>query len=556
MKFELWKDDSPPLPDEPPAVHLVLSKSTYSSATPLGLMPRLSGVARDLVGSIRSPEFMFHWCSLYLIFLLYGFFATRYLLIPVHHPIFFLLWFALVIGSGLAMVAIMLAIAGVFILSPALLLNLTIYPDLLNIYDDRFVLVWTKQGREKHLQIAWDWIKEVRLKDYLYMGTIPVQVLELELAQVPEASSQFALLNKIARTGVFEDAVSKRKVKQFELAGMRFPLPLFAFPQDVEVLIQTVRDKVGKSALDASVENRFASDNLESFTSMWLAELNSGKHQSLERQLAPGSSLCDGAYKVIGVMGHGGFSVVYDAEEARVDDSADVGGARRVAIKEIVCNFGGTKSSLEKNLRQMLQEASILSRLDHPQIVKFQRCFAEGNRLYIVMEALEGENLRDFVLSNPPLSEAQVLDLAAQCCSILQYLHSREVPIIHRDFTPDNLVNCTNVVKLLDFNIAQSTISNSAVTVVGKHCYMAPEQFCGDYTTRGDLYQLGATMYFLSTGVDPEPFSACDARARRPELSEEFQSLLSVLTSRDANDRPADASAVLQLVAACKPGAE
>ncbi|MBX9669098.1 MAG: serine/threonine protein kinase, partial [Candidatus Obscuribacterales bacterium] len=260
-------------------------------------------------------------------------------------------------------------------------------------------------------------------------------------------------------------------------------------------------------------------------------------------QLSEGTSLRGGAYTVTGLMGHGGFSVVYEARKENCLNEQN-----KVAIKEIVCNFGGTSRSLERNLRQMLQEASVLSRLDHPNIVKFEHCFAEGNRLYIVMEALDGVNLRRYGLSEQRPSEGQLLDMAAQCCAILSYLHSQPDPIIHRDFTPDNLMFCDGVVKLLDFNIAQSAITSSSGTIVGKHCYMSPEQFCGEYTVSGDLYQLGATMYFMATGEDPEPLGPCDLRSARTDLSDEFQYFISVLTDRISTNRPASATAALQIL--------
>ncbi len=297
---------------------------------------------------------------------------------------------------------------------------------------------------------------------------------------------------------------------------------------------------------DESVRDKFEANNLESFTAMWLADLNSAQPQCLTRQLSPGTSLRGGAYTVTGIMGHGGFSVVYDAREGTGDQN-------RVAIKEIVCNFGGTMRSVEKNLRQMLHEASVLSRLDHPHIVKFEQCFAEGNRLYIVMEALTGQNLRQYVLSQPRLGEEQLVDMAQQCGSILDYLHSRPEPIIHRDFTPDNLMFSNGVIKLLDFNIAQSTITSASSTVVGKHCFMAPEQFCGEYTIAGDLYQLGATLCFLATGEDPEPLGPCDIRSTRPDLSGDFHQLIRTLTDRTPSNRPVSAHDVLQMMRPSTP---
>src|SRR5581483_5192636 len=96
-----------------------------------------------------------------------------------------------------------------------------------------------------------------------------------------------------------------------------------------------------------------------------------------------------------------------------------------------------------------------------------------------------------------------------QMCEILAYLHGLEPPVVHRDFTPDNLmITDDGTLKLLDFNVAMSA-DNAATssTAVGKHAYMAPEQFRGLPEPKSDIYSLGATLHFLLTGRDPEPIS-------------------------------------------------
>lgn len=531
---------SPPLPASSPTARIVFSKTTFSPSQPLGIKQRIRGAARDLMGSIFSVEFLSLWT------LTYGAFAIGILPIlsitggSVFHPLVLLAILGFVLMSAISVIGLMQLGIILFLVRPQELLNLHLFPDLLNIYNDRFVLSWTKKGAKKDLHIAWSWIKNVRLNDYLYMGVIPLPVLEIELSEIPSSLFQCELLNKLALKGTLEEPATKRLTRAFPLGGVRLPLPLFGLSHDVELLIQVIREKVGSDVLDNSLSDRFAADNLESFTALWLADLNSNPQQSLTRQLAQGTSLQGGAYIITGVLGHGGFSVVYQAH--------DKGEDRVVAIKEIVCNFGGTNRSVEKNLRRMLHEASVLSRLNHPHIVKFERCFAEGNRLYLVMEALTGRNLREFVLSEQRLEEAQLKDIAQQCCSILDYLHAQSEPIVHRDFTPDNLMFTNDTIKLVDFNIAQSAITSSSGTIVGKHCFMAPEQFCGEYTTSGDLYQLGATLYFLASGEDPEPLGPFDLTKSRTDLSNGFHDLVNVLTDRTPGNRPASARDVLNLI--------
>ncbi len=136
--------------------------------------------------------------------------------------------------------------------------------------------------------------------------------------------------------------------------------------------------------------------------------------------------------------------------------------------------------------------------------------------------------------------QKQVIVLARQMCELLEFLHSCDPPIIHRDFTPENLMLTEGgQLKLIDFNVAHRLESSSTRTVVGKHAYVPPEQFRGRPTAQSDIYALGATMYFLLTGEDPEPITRSDLsgdiavplslsqiimKATEPNAAERFQS--------------------------------
>ena len=94
--------------------------------------------------------------------------------------------------------------------------------------------------------------------------------------------------------------------------------------------------------------------------------------------------------------------------------------------------------------------------------------------------------------------------------------------MVHRDFTPDNLmVTPEDEIKLIDFNVARLMESDSTRTVVGKHSYIAPEQFKGKPATKSDLYSFGCTLYYLLTASDPVPLS-------NSVLPEEVSSLLKI----------------------------
>lgn len=166
----------------------------------------------------------------------------------------------------------------------------------------------------------------------------------------------------------------------------------------------------------------------------------------------------------------------------------------------------------------------------------------------MVMDLVEGANLRVYVNNVPPLKEEVLIDLALQCCSILDYLHSQAEPILHRDFTPDNLMITRGAIKLIDFSIAQSAVTSASPTVMGKHCFMAPEQFCGESSKSTDLYQLGSTLYYLASATDPEPLMPCDLGVNRKDLSNEFLGIVRRLTDRHPSKRFTSAGDVANLL--------
>lgn len=534
--------------EAPALAEITLSKTTYSSSVPMPLKKRIWWLKYELPSSLSGivllPSIgLLAVCQLATMPFIYEG-------LPLHraltHPQVLGSVLGILLFSWAAVAALVLAVTFVFLINPRELLNLFVFPDMLRITENTLELKWTKtQACKRVVSIPWSWISQVRMRDYLQMGVIPLRVLEIELSEIPADYHAWKMLEKVSRDGVyFFDPATNKMAEKFKLSGIRLPLPLFGFSTDVDLLIDFIRKKCGEETIDASAVNEENNTSrIESFTALWLEELNSRQTRDLQRLLPPGTSLQDDTYTITGVLGTGGLSVVYQALDKKQDGTA-------VAIKEILCNFGGTKKSVEKNVKQILNEVCLLRRLDHPNIVKFNAFFAEGTKLYIVMDLINGCNARTYVEDSKPLNEDELLEIARQCCSILNYLHEQPEQIVHRDFTPDNLMLSEGTVKLIDFNIAQSAITNSSHTVMGKHCFMAPEQFCGEASIASDLYQLGTTLYFLSTGTDPEPLSPCDIHAKRPDLSNEFHQLVKTLTDRDPARRPATAKNVLEAISA------
>lgn len=153
------------------------------------------------------------------------------------------------------------------------------------------------------------------------------------------------------------------------------------------------------------------------------------------------------------------------------------------------------------------REMLILSRLSHPNIVRYDGGGDCQGQLFYVMELVEGGTIRDLLLGGAILTWQEVVDCTRQICSALQCAHNHGV--VHRDLKPANLfLTREGQVKLGDFGIARDLTSadlTSEGLTVGTHAYMAPEQITGDAALSGkaDLYALGCCMYEMLTGQKP-----------------------------------------------------
>jgi len=208
-----------------------------------------------------------------------------------------------------------------------------------------------------------------------------------------------------------------------------------------------------------------------------------------------------GPYRIIGPLGAGGMGEVYQARDPSL--------GRTVAIKVLPQRFSGDRESLSRFTR----EARSASALNHPNIVTIYEVGAEDGTPYIVMEHIEGTDLRT-MLRNGPLSNRRTLDIAAQIADGLAAAH--EKGIVHRDLKPENvMVTKDGFVKILDFGLAKLIApaeddadtaqwdipATNPGTIVGTVGYMSPEQAHGRVLDfRSDQFSLGAILYELSTG--------------------------------------------------------
>ncbi|MGB9872304.1 MAG: serine/threonine-protein kinase, partial [Anaerolineae bacterium] len=216
--------------------------------------------------------------------------------------------------------------------------------------------------------------------------------------------------------------------------------------------------------------------------------------------LTPGQVL-QNRYRIDALLGHGGMGAVYKAWDSRLQVY--------VAVKEMIPQPGLDPQMLSRLRQQFRQEATILARLSHPNLVRVSDYFEEGGNAYLVMEFVEGESLANLIAARGPLPEAQVLEWARQLLDALAYCHSKG--IIHRDIKPQNIIiRPDGRAVLVDFGLVKlwdprDPRTRTVVRAMGTPEYAPPEQYgvAGHTDPRSDLYSLGATLYHALTGQAP-----------------------------------------------------
>ncbi|MCL4813369.1 MAG: serine/threonine protein kinase [Vicinamibacteraceae bacterium] len=212
-----------------------------------------------------------------------------------------------------------------------------------------------------------------------------------------------------------------------------------------------------------------------------------------------------GKYRILSLLGSGGFGTVYLAEDTWID--------KRVALK--------VPHRQNLDFGELLREPRLLASVSHPNIVAITTAEKQDNLFFIVMEYVQGETLESIVIREGALELARALDYTVQVCNAIDHAHRQGV--IHRDLRPANvLVSEQGVCKVADFGTSRFLeIAAHGTTVIGSPPYMAPEQFHGKAVFASDIYSLGVTMYQMLTGALPyeAPAPADLDRLMRGELT-------------------------------------
>ncbi|MBC7591477.1 MAG: Stk1 family PASTA domain-containing Ser/Thr kinase [Salinibacterium sp.] len=258
--------------------------------------------------------------------------------------------------------------------------------------------------------------------------------------------------------------------------------------------------------------------------------------------------LLDGRYQIRSRIARGGMATVYLATDLRLE--------RRVAIKVM----HGHLADDSKFKERFIQEARSAARLAHPNVVNVFDQGQDSDMAYLVMEYLPGITLRDLLTEHRVLTTEQTLDILEAVLAGLAAAH--KAGIVHRDLKPENVLLADDGrIKIGDFGLARAASANTATgaALLGTIAYLSPELVTrGVADTRSDIYAIGIMMFEMLTGEQPfkgeQPMQIAYQHAndsvpapsrKNPKIPAELDDLVLWSTSREPDDRPRDARAML-----------
>jgi len=227
-------------------------------------------------------------------------------------------------------------------------------------------------------------------------------------------------------------------------------------------------------------------------------------------------------YKIEELLKTGGMGSVYKGLDQRLN--------RHIAIKELLLTYNNTEEK-EYAEKRFQEEAYLLSQLENYHLPTIHDYFIENGRYYLVLSYIEGVDLAQLleIEGKPGLPEHLVIEWALQILDVLDYLHTREPPIVYRDIKPGNImIHKDGRIILVDFGIARTIQTDKEVlyTAIGTDGYAPEEQYRGVVTPASDIYSLGVTMHHLLTGEHPVPFNLKPVRNIAPWVSSELESIV------------------------------
>lgn len=241
-----------------------------------------------------------------------------------------------------------------------------------------------------------------------------------------------------------------------------------------------------------------------------------------------GNDIIDSKYEILKLLNTGGMnSAIYLALDKKLN--------RQWAIKKV-------RKSSSQTTSMLMAEASIMKNLDHPMLPRIVGIEEDPKFFYIIMDFVQGENLKTVVTSSGPQAQDTVVSWGVKLCDVLTYLHGKG--IVYRDMKPANIMlSPDGNIKLIDFGIAREYKENASedTTALGTEGYAAPEQYEGKGQTdaRTDVYGMGITLFQLLTGVNPSSYqeNIFSIRLQNPNLSSGLDKIILKCTNKDPKKR-------------------
>ena len=249
-------------------------------------------------------------------------------------------------------------------------------------------------------------------------------------------------------------------------------------------------------------------------------------------ETVPSGTILHRRYRIERVLGSGGFGHVYLALDLITN--------QQYALKEYFVTGSSGQAQLQ-------HEAKVLSQLHHPNLPAFHEAFNERGHYFVVLSYIEGNDLTDLIRvarrSNEPIPLARVMGWILSVCDAVQFLHSQQPVVIHRDIKPDNIrIMPDGTAILVDLGNAKATADGARTLFFIRHQgtpgYAPQEQYPGGTGTdvRSDVYALGATLYFALTSHEPPSVST------RNQSIQQGQPDLPSLQEQLANNPPPESA--------------
>lgn len=253
-------------------------------------------------------------------------------------------------------------------------------------------------------------------------------------------------------------------------------------------------------------------------------------------------------YEILEEIARGGMGIVYKAKDRFLD--------RTIALKVLNENFAENQLAIEYFVREARSAAS----LNHPTIVTIFDVGQQQGYVFMAMELIDGTTLKNYIRHKGVLSEPQIIWIAIQCCTALDFAHSRG--IIHRDIKSGNaMLTRDKSLKIMDFGLAKAIRDHQGehTQLIGTPYYMSPEQVSGvNVDFRSDLYSLGCMLYECATGRVPfkegEPAYhhvhtlPVPPKERNPEISDTLNAYILRLLEKNPDNRFQSAGECLEYV--------